>query len=460
MTSVGRNIASPNCASSGVPPMAVNPRLGPLQNNGGPTATHALLAGSPAIDAGDVGGCRGFDGGVLLTDQRGVERPFGPGCDLGAYEYDGCTYSVGSEHIVVKPDKAEDFQVAVAASAGRCGWTAVSSANWVIVTAARGTGNGTASYRVLPNPGAARRATVSVAGYSIPIAQGAHEGDRSDFDGDRRVDIAVYRPSSGAWYFLTSRSGHTAGEGYFWGGTGDIPLIGDYDGDGIADITVYRPSSGHWFILKSSTWFTKWDTYQWSSGVPVPGDYDGDGITDLAVYDSRTWSFNQSTTGFAWGRGYTWWMDPGDVPVAADFDGDGRTDLTLYRPATGYWFIRSSTHDFQDEKKYQWGTSGDVPVPGDYDGDGLADIAIFRPSAGMWYLLLSDGGFTRGAGYQWGAWEDVPVPGDYDGDGVTDIAVYRPSTTVWYVLESHSHFTTMKTFQWGAPGDVPLLRAR
>jgi hypothetical protein len=54
--------------------------LGPLADNGGYTLTHALLPGSPAIDAGDDGICP-------ATDQRGVARPQGAACDIGAYEY-------------------------------------------------------------------------------------------------------------------------------------------------------------------------------------------------------------------------------------------------------------------------------------------------------------------------------------------------------------------------------------
>ncbi len=53
------------------------PLLGPLADNGGPTDTRALLTGSPAIDAG--ADCQ-------PTDQRGVSRPQGPACDIGAYE--------------------------------------------------------------------------------------------------------------------------------------------------------------------------------------------------------------------------------------------------------------------------------------------------------------------------------------------------------------------------------------
>jgi len=55
--------------------------LGPLQDNGGPTETHDLLPGSPAIDAGSMD-CPPPD-----TDQRGVARPQGMDCDIGAVEY-------------------------------------------------------------------------------------------------------------------------------------------------------------------------------------------------------------------------------------------------------------------------------------------------------------------------------------------------------------------------------------
>ena len=66
-----------------------DPKLGRLQNNGGPTRTHALLPGSPAIDAGNPNGCTDDHGHVLKTDQRGYPRPDKEdknGCDMGAYE--------------------------------------------------------------------------------------------------------------------------------------------------------------------------------------------------------------------------------------------------------------------------------------------------------------------------------------------------------------------------------------
>jgi len=58
--------------------------LDALANNGGPTETHALKAGSPAIDA--AADCITLGGSTLTEDQRGQPRPGGFACDLGAYE--------------------------------------------------------------------------------------------------------------------------------------------------------------------------------------------------------------------------------------------------------------------------------------------------------------------------------------------------------------------------------------
>jgi hypothetical protein len=72
-------------AAAGVtlPPdtISADPLLGPLQDNGGPTFTHALLEGSPAIDAGN--NAAGLD-----FDQRGdgYPRVSGTGADIGAFE--------------------------------------------------------------------------------------------------------------------------------------------------------------------------------------------------------------------------------------------------------------------------------------------------------------------------------------------------------------------------------------
>jgi CSLREA domain-containing protein len=60
--------------------------LGPLANNGGPTQTHALLAGSSAINAVPSGQCTDLSSNPVTQDQRGVVRPQLTLCDVGAFE--------------------------------------------------------------------------------------------------------------------------------------------------------------------------------------------------------------------------------------------------------------------------------------------------------------------------------------------------------------------------------------
>jgi hypothetical protein len=85
----GSTISSPQVTDQiGTSSSPIDPLLGPLQNNGGPTFTHALFPGSPAIDQGESSGS--------MTDQRNFRRPVnfpdianvigGDDSDIGAFE--------------------------------------------------------------------------------------------------------------------------------------------------------------------------------------------------------------------------------------------------------------------------------------------------------------------------------------------------------------------------------------
>ncbi len=65
---------------------AGDPNLGALADNGGPTETRLPQSGSPLIDAIPLASCQADGAGGITTDQRGLARPSGPGCDIGAVE--------------------------------------------------------------------------------------------------------------------------------------------------------------------------------------------------------------------------------------------------------------------------------------------------------------------------------------------------------------------------------------
>jgi len=104
----GGNLQHPG-ADCGGSIASADPVLDALADNGGPTETMALLGGSPALDAAVAANCP-------ATDQRGVIRPYGLGCDSGAYEA-GMTVSIdvqpGSGTNVVNLSKKGTVRVAL-----------------------------------------------------------------------------------------------------------------------------------------------------------------------------------------------------------------------------------------------------------------------------------------------------------------------------------------------------------
>ena len=271
----------------------------------------------------------------------------------------------------------------------------------------------------------------------------ARNGAPSDFDGDDRSDVGVYRPSDSTWYLNNSSQGFSAAR---FGLPEDRITPAKFDGDRKTDIAVYR--DGTWYVQNSGGGTIAMQ-FGLPGDIPVAADYDGDGFAELAVYrpsDGAWYMWNwvfQRFSAVQFGLA-------GDKPVPADYDGDGKTDPAVYRPSDGTWYLLQSTGGFAAAR---FGLAQDKPLAGDFDGDGRADIAVYRPSDGNWYLLQSTHGF---AAIHWGIATDIPAPGDYDGDGKTDPAVYRPADGMWYISQSSNGAVTAARF--GLNGDAPVSR--
>lgn len=221
-----------------------NPMLDTLKDNGGPTLTMSLLVSSPAFDAGDDATC-------AATDQRGVARPIGAHCDIGAFEGDSIPPTVlSSVRASANPTNAASVNFTVTFSepvtgvdlgdfalttSGVSGATlsGFSGSNAVYtVTVSTGTGNGTIRLDIpvsatiadlssnplagLPYTGGESYAIVKTAPLLISPANGAalHMNrpafDWTDFVGSKGYQLQVSKVNTFSTTVLNVSIGATA----------------------------------------------------------------------------------------------------------------------------------------------------------------------------------------------------------------------------------------------------------
>jgi subtilisin-like proprotein convertase family protein len=262
-----------------------------------------------------------------------------------------------------------------------------------------------------------------------------------DLNADGRGDLAVYRPTTGA--YLSQPAAAAPAGGQFT----DVPLMGDLDGDGRVDLGTFRPSTATFTfqLSRSNSTFVRTFGALAARPVPVVADFDGDGRDDLAVFDraSGFWRIAIGTGVLERPLGAA-----DDLPFAVDIDGDGKADTGVFRPSTGRWIVQRSGGG--PNLDLVFGAPGDSPVPADYAGTGRAQLAVFRPGTGELIVGLGTGPVTTR--FNPG---DVPVPLDYGNDGKVDPAVFRPAAGQWIIAQSEQG-GALRTVNLGTLGDLPL----
>ena len=202
---------------------------------------------------------------------------------------------------------------------------------------------------------------------TVNVAQFGRQGDTvisGDYDNDGKADMAVYRNGANAndqsyFYYRPSTAPGVDFRSIAFGIKGDVPVVGDYDGDRVMDVAVFRPSDRTWYIRPSSTGVMCTLQFGLATDKLVPADYDGDGLTDIAVMRDGDWYIMGSQIGF---KGLNFGL-AGDVPVVADYDGDRKADVAVFRSGVWYWLKSNSNNSVGAT---QFGSQNDKPVPNSY----------------------------------------------------------------------------------------------
>ena len=342
-----------------------DPVLGPLTNNGGPTRTHALLAGSPAID---TGGTATPTGGV---DQRGLPRPVGTALDIGAFEVQ-LTPAPPTPPALLPPAAFNPNLVPPRAVAVG---TAPGDARVFVFDAAGGV-----LFNIAPFPpgfrGGARAALADVNGDGVPdIIVGAARGN---------AQVRVLDGITGGLLTAFAALDRMPREGVYVAG-------GDVNGDGRAEVLI---GAGRGEQPLVEVWngntgrrlarFFNGDPRSRSGVTVAAADVTGDGIGDIITGSASGSSVVTVRAGgtfvpvqvyFAYAPNFR----PGIIVTAGDVNGDGRADIVVGTGRGGPPLVRIfdglTTASLRDFLAFFPAPGGGVLVAvSDLDGNGRPEV--------------------------------------------------------------------------------------
>jgi hypothetical protein len=222
----------------------------------------------------------------------------------------------------------------------------------------------TPGFRWRPNLGGTRLIAIGSTGDDIMIG---------DYDGDGTHDFGVWKPaangSTAEFRVKCSGTNYQTERVWAFGQETDVPLGAVVRDVGTAqDFALWRPSTGQWFYLLnpcSATFAMQTDRWGQTGDIPVPGwDMDRDGLADPVVYRPESSGgptfYILNTAG---GSAAVTFGQDGDVPfISQDADGDTRPELWLYRPNTADYIIALSNNGaYNIITGYRVGKYTDVP---------------------------------------------------------------------------------------------------
>ena len=281
----------------------------------------------------------------------------------------------------------------------------------------------------------------------------------SDFDGDGRTDINIFRGSTNEFWFLSSLNGSarhdSSGQNNgvyltgLWGLGARVSV--DFSDPIVWTLFLPNPLPGTGGIIIRQNWGSAGE-----NDSLVPADYDGDGFQDIAVFRRSTgdwWILTSYVTGASY---VEHWGTTNDMACVGDYDGDGKADLCAARAESGQrvWYIRNSSDGSMRREVYGLSTDAIFSYAViDIDGDSKQDLALVRNVIGQRVHFIKRSSDGQSIQFQWGLSTDDYLFGDYDGDGKTDFVARRVQNGLltWYILRSSDG--QAQIVQWGLQGD-------
>jgi hypothetical protein len=216
-----------------------------------------------------------------------------------------------------------------------------------------------------------------------------------DWNGSGARSVGVFRPvgtslnpsSAALWYLHNTNAAGNADIIFAYGEAGDLPVAGDWTGSGTTTIGLYRPAGSPLNQTTTAQWLLRNSNaagnpdisffYGGPGDLPVVGDWDGNGTTTIGLFrpagspsnntTEDQWLLrNSNSTGnadlsFSYGG-------PGDQPVVGDWNGSGTTTIGVFRPGISQdqWLLRNSNSAGKPNISFLYGGNGDLPVVGNW----------------------------------------------------------------------------------------------
>ncbi|MFO1020692.1 MAG: choice-of-anchor Q domain-containing protein [Planctomycetales bacterium] len=473
----------------------IDPLLGPLANNGGPTKTHALLPGSPALNAGKD----------VLADPNGLRQ--------------WTTASGGNGHyyqLVMPSSSLNSFSWTDAAAAAAASTFAGSQGHLVTVTSSGENAFLQQQYESqlrlfgLPGDGATDSKSAWIGLYAKtqtanfewvtgePVSYTNWASSEPNFQGTPLWPYVHYWTKDSIWSWNNEQdSGYAVQtnhnrygyivefDGPFNPPANSVPAT-DQRGTGYKriygkavdmgafefqpqipnSIGVFRNGGVYEDVNRNGAWNGNSNDAYFIFGnptdIPITGDWNGDGKTDIGTFrngtfyldlnGSRKWE-GASDVSFVFGIA-------SDIPITGDWNGDGKTDVGIFRSGRFYLDLNGSRKwESASDVSFLFGNPTDIPITGDWNGDGKWDVGTFRSGT----FFLDQNGSRKWEGvsdisFRFGNTTDLPTSGDWNSDGKWDVGTFRSG--VFYIDQNGNHKwdnASDLVYRFGNSTDKPIV---